>query len=504
MRLRLLLLLMLSSLPLSAAANITQRLEQHCNDSDFSAASWGIYAVSLETGQPLVAYNANQYFVPCSLLKLFTGAVALDRLGPGFTIRTSAYAEKRPDDYGTLKGNLYLYGRGDPTLLIHKQEGSKQGSLEELADNLAATGVKRIEGDLIADERFFYAPPHGLGWEWDDMQYYYAPALSALSVNQNVVSFEIQPGETIGSTPTFTITPDVPYLSFENLLTTGKAGSPSSIDDSFRAQGLHHLTLMGSIAIDKERFKDRLPVPDPAAFTATLFKALLKEKGITLTGKVRTLSWMEQNTYPKSYERFNELAWVESPPLKDMIDMAFTQSVINLYPELISLQIGEHYRQYTEDPSLRKARTNVLARKALDEFLEAINIDPQDVVSQEGTGLARKTLIKPKTIGNLLSIMQGHPSFDYFYEALSFAGVDAFFKDRMVGTLAENNARVKSGIMSFNYNMAGYLTTAAGEPIAFTVMLNNYNKKNKHWHPKDAIDTVAVMLAEIETRDTTN
>jgi len=119
-------------------------------------------------------------------MKLYTVAAALDRLTPDYHFMTSVYAKDKPDD-GKIKGDLIIYGRGDPSLAARFNNGDYFKGINDLADRIVAAGVKRVKGDLVGDESWFNGAPLGSGWEWDDLLWSYGAEVSALTVNDNSI-----------------------------------------------------------------------------------------------------------------------------------------------------------------------------------------------------------------------------------------------------------------------------------------------------------------------------
>jgi serine-type D-Ala-D-Ala carboxypeptidase/endopeptidase (penicillin-binding protein 4) len=180
-----------NAIPTLAAlrSNLTARVEH----PRLAAAQLGVKVVSLDTGKTLFEHHAGKLLKPASNAKLYTGALALDRLGPQFRIRTSCYAATKPDADGTLRGDLTIFGRGDFSMAARFNGGDYAKSLEPLINALAAAGVKRVSGDLVGDESFFRGPPYGSAWTWDDLNYYYGAEVSALTHEDNVVDLVFKP-----------------------------------------------------------------------------------------------------------------------------------------------------------------------------------------------------------------------------------------------------------------------------------------------------------------------
>ena len=127
-------------------------------------------------------------------MKLYTVAAALDRLSPDYRFVTSVYATARPDAAGVLRGDLTIYGRGDPSIAARFNSGDYFKGINDLAAQIAAAGVKRVEGDLVGDETYFVGPQYGSGWKWEDLQWWYGAEVSALTVNDNALDLSVKPG----------------------------------------------------------------------------------------------------------------------------------------------------------------------------------------------------------------------------------------------------------------------------------------------------------------------
>ena len=130
-------------------------------------------------------------------MKIYTTGVALDLLGADYRWRTSVYANTQPDANGGVQGDLILYGRGAPDLVARSKDDSR-GSLARLADDLFARGVRHVSGNVIGDESYFRGDPLGDGWQWTDLQWYFAAEASALSVNGNEVDVNFVPSNKAG------------------------------------------------------------------------------------------------------------------------------------------------------------------------------------------------------------------------------------------------------------------------------------------------------------------
>ncbi len=134
------------------------QIKAHIAQSRFEHCMWGVKVVSLETGKVLFDRNGEKLMKPASNAKMYTGSLALDRLGPDYRIKTSFYALSKPDN-GVVRGDLVVYGRGDPSLSWRFNDNDYSKSLQPVVDAFVAAGVKKVEGNLIGDESYFHCAP---------------------------------------------------------------------------------------------------------------------------------------------------------------------------------------------------------------------------------------------------------------------------------------------------------------------------------------------------------
>src|ERR1044071_3555721 len=198
--------------PAESLPELQRRIAEHLAQPRFEAALWGVKIVSLDSGATVFESNPSKRLKPSSNAKLFTAALALDRLGPAFRIKTSVYSHTGPDPSGVVRGDLTVFGRGDCT-----------------APALLAAGVRRVEGDLVGDESYFRGPPLGSSWAWDDLQNYYGAEVSALTQEDNVVDLVFESGAAAGDPCVIITKPPTDCLTFVNRAKTAGRGARREI-----------------------------------------------------------------------------------------------------------------------------------------------------------------------------------------------------------------------------------------------------------------------------------
>jgi serine-type D-Ala-D-Ala carboxypeptidase/endopeptidase (penicillin-binding protein 4) len=511
--------------------SLRTRLAAHIAQPRFAPAAWGIKIVSLDTGKTIFEQNPQKYFNPASNAKLYTTALALEHFGPDFRIKSSLYCGTKPDASGTLKGDLILYGRGDPTMAARLNGGDYLKGLDPLMAQLVNAGVRRIEGDVVGDESYFAGPPFGAGWEWDDLQAYYGAEVSALTINDNALDLFVKPAERVGIPCRITTGPPTSFVTLINRTQTAPKGTGPRIV-VYRPIGENIIYVSGRLPIDSSGYSNAVAVHNPAGLFVSLFKDALAARGIVVTGRTRVVDWKYREVTPLDFAKLIELGSVESMPLGDIVRETLKPSQ-NLYAQLLLLQVGNRGRQggtiissigpnppspasvvaTVDSPAPpNDGRTDEEAGvELMQEFLSRIGVRKGDVLLEEGSGLSRRDVITPEATVALLSHMSRSRWADIYRSALPVAGVDGTLQNRMKGTAAAGNVRAKTGTLRYVYTLSGYVTTAAGERLAFSIMLNNYYNAERTAAlrdpsgsqpqraapplPRDDLDAIAIMLA---------
>ncbi|MEO6725162.1 MAG: D-alanyl-D-alanine carboxypeptidase/D-alanyl-D-alanine-endopeptidase [Blastocatellia bacterium] len=491
-------------------AELQSRIAALLDDPKFAAARWG---VMVKAGRDKIVFerDAGKSFMPASNMKLYTSAAALDAFGPEFRIKTSVYAATRIKQGpvgkgGSLRGDLIFYGRGDPNLSPrfdanntakyddHKP-ADKITAIEQLADQIKATGLRIITGNLVGDDSFFAGDLIGPSWEWDDLQFYYGAEVSALTVNDNCVSFTIAPGK-VGDKPTITIQPQTAYVRVINNAKTAESGR-TRIGVN-RPLDSNTVEFYGTIPRTAQKYEANVAIHDPASYAATLLKEALARRGVRVLGKVERVDAIARIAKPFDESKMTEIASVQSQSLSEIIKVINKPSQ-NLHAELMLRQLGAGGRQ-SEMPELddfgRPRATIARGNEARRQFLQRAGVDVAPLSLRDGSGLARQDLVTPRATVRLLEFMQTHAHANAFRESLTVAGVDGTLERRMRDTAAAGNLRGKTGTLTGANALSGYVATKRGQMVVFSAMGNNYAGAGRD--VSAVLDRICVMLAEYE------
>jgi D-alanyl-D-alanine carboxypeptidase/D-alanyl-D-alanine-endopeptidase (penicillin-binding protein 4) len=452
----------------------------------FSAAFWGIEIRSLKTGKILYSRNAGKNLKPASTFKLLTTAAALDAMSPDERIRTTVETAGTLDPSGRLTGDVYLVGRGDANLSGRFVEGRYVDSaarpgerriaaeLEQLAEQLMAAGVSRIEGRLIGHEGLFKGDRRGQDWAWEDLVWSYGAEVSALSFNDNCADLKASAGARPGDALVVERNPISSYYQVVSTATTSPAGTKSDLT-LVRDSGSNVIKLSGTHPLGDKPWQGSVALEDPARYAASVFAEVLEGAGIRLEGEIATSS----EPLP---EGLRVLAAHDSPPLAEIVK-AINKPSQNLHTELLLRLLAARV----------KGEGSVAAgHEALKDFLRRIGVSPEPGELQDASGLSRSDLLQPHEVVNLLVAMDTHPRAQAFRDSLPVAGVDGTLKNRMKGTPAERRIVAKTGSMRHVSAMAGYATHRAGERFAFSIVLNHFAGESRD--AVAAIDEIANLL----------
>jgi D-alanyl-D-alanine carboxypeptidase/D-alanyl-D-alanine-endopeptidase (penicillin-binding protein 4) len=516
-------LLIILCLPFSALAqapktlsDLQTRISQILAKPELASSTIGVKVVSLDSGRVLFEENAIKLLRPASNMKIYTVATALDRLTPEYRFTTSVFANARPDSAGVVRGDLRIYGRGDPSIAARFNNGDYFKAVDDLASRIVAAGVKRVEGDLVGDETYFTGPKYGSGWEWEDLTWYYGAEITPLAINDNALDLFVKPGPAIGQPALITTGPPDPLLTVNNRVTTSAKGVRREIS-IHRGLGENTITITGSIPLEDPGFTAGIGISHAALLFVYLLRNSLVQKGVVITGKSRTTgeaavpsvviappastSTTQPNQAHSSASSVaqTELATLQSPPFSVIAAQTMKPSQ-NLYTELILRTLGKISPPpvTTTTPSIFSPTSEYLGIEAVKSFLKTAGIRPESLVLNDGSGLSRNDMITAEATVQLLTFMSKHRYADVFRDSMPIAGVDGTLRTRMRGTPAEKNVRAKTGSLSSAASLAGYVTTAAGEKLAFAIMVNNYPRD---LNPRaTCIDPIAVLLASFNDK----
>lgn len=457
----------LAGAPLSAQS-LSKRLDRLLDTPPFDRHFWGVVVLD-STGKILYERNAARLFVPASNTKLFVSALATALLPPDGTVSTSVYAAG-PVDGATVRGDLVLYGRGDPTmsrrcfdadtLRAGACETDPMRPLRELAGQLRARGIRVVAGDVVGDGSYFEPSLLHPTWEQDDLSWWYAAPVSALAFNDNSLDLRWGPGPEVGAPGRLEFVPDFGDVTLENRTVTVLADSGGLTLGRLGPLGL---TASAAISVTRRVRTTYVALSDPNRFAASAFRQALAEAGIAVQGT--TLSTTDSLRYARAREQA-PLAEIASRPFREWLVPILGPSQ-NLFAEMLLKQLG---RLAAGEGSWRAALR--FERRFL---IDSVGIDSTQFAIRDGSGLSHTNVASPLTFARLLRWLRTLPNFPMFEQALPVAGRSGTIRTRMVGTPVEGRVQAKTGTIFRVNALSGYLRLPKGGLRIFSIQTNNHD-----------------------------
>ncbi len=498
----------------TAAATFNQAFDGIKNKPEFAHSNFGVEIYSLDRKAVLFQWNGNKLFVPGSTTKLLTEGTALQLLGPDYRFHTAIYRTGEIRN-GVLKGNLVLVASGDPDLSGRLQPdgtlafadedhsyggfdsklvaGDPAAPLNDLAQQIAAAGIRKIVGQVLVDASLY---PEG------DRELGTGVAISPVMVNDNLVDAVISPGPSVGAKANVRISPQPSYIRYVNMMKTGAGGSKFSLDRSDRtlANGDVQVTLKGSIPADRGPFVDSYPVASPSRFATALLTAALANKGVAVTnGKFPAKPTGAK--FKDSYTPQNRVAEHISAPFREDVKITLKTSQ-NLHASSMPFLLGA---------VLGKAKTSI-DHKGFElerDFLTKAGLDLSGAVQSDGAG--GDAMFTPDFMVHYLAYKAIQPDYSVFHSALPVLGKDGTLFDIQTASPAAGHVFAKTGTFEDSdllnastiltaKGLAGYTTTATGEHIAFAIYVNSVplaTDASDSVKTSDAVRNVGEQLGEI-------
>jgi D-alanyl-D-alanine carboxypeptidase/D-alanyl-D-alanine-endopeptidase (penicillin-binding protein 4) len=252
---------------------------------EYSGTSLAYVVQEVQSGELLAEMNSAQALVPASVCKLLTTAAAMEMLGPEKRFKTEL-AYRGLLEKGSLKGDLYILGGGDPSLGSEYTGAQPDSFLLDWVQAVKKLGISCIEGDIIADASIFDEEAVSPYWLWEDLGNYYAAGVYGLAVFDNMFRLGLKSGLSGTKPDILYLKPVLPEMQIINNLIT-----KDNSKDSAYFYGIPYRwerLLYGSLPAGKEEFIIRGDIPDPPAYLAFRLQQQLIKAGISVQGKACT------------------------------------------------------------------------------------------------------------------------------------------------------------------------------------------------------------------------
>ena len=429
-------------------------------------ASFSLVVKYVQEGRTVYSYDTDRLQSPASVLKTVATATALEILGEDYRYPTTLEYDGILEN-GTLEGNLYIKGSGDPSLGSSHFAPGQNKFLSTWIAALQKAGIKHITGSVISDESIFDTEGVSIKWLREDMGNYYAPGSYGISIFDNMYKLSLQTGAA-GTRPVLKGTePDIPFIRFKNYLKAAPVSSDSAYIIGAPLDDVRYL--YGVLPANREAYVLKGDIPDPALYLARYLTDQLQQKGIRVDGSPSCYRIeVEENRWKKGERK--EIVTTYSPTLREIASICNHVSH-NLYADALVKTVGLQYKPRRNEMISSFGR----GVQVVKEYWEKKGLDVFPLRMNDGSGLAPADKVSAGFMGELLVYMATESAVsDAFIASLPQAGIEGSVRNFLKGSKLQGKAHLKSGGITGVRSYAGYITKD-GKTYAVAVFSNNYS-----------------------------
>lgn len=429
-------------------------------------ASFSLVVKDVQEGRTVYSYDTDRLQSPASVLKTVATATALEILGEDYRYPTTLEYDGILEN-GTLEGNLYIKGSGDPSLGSSHFAPGQNKFLSTWIAALQKAGIKHITGSVISDESIFDTEGVSIKWLREDMGNYYAPGSYGISIFDNMYKLSLQTGAA-GTRPVLKGTePDIPFIRFKNYLKAAPVSSDSAYIIGAPLDDVRYL--YGVLPANREAYVLKGDIPDPALYLARYLTDQFQQKGIRVDGSPSCYRIeVEENRWKKGERK--EIVTTYSPTLREIASICNHVSH-NLYADALVKTVGLQYKPRRNEMISSFGR----GVQVVKEYWEKKGLDVFPLRMNDGSGLAPADKVSAGFMGELLVYMATESAVsDAFIASLPQAGIEGSVRNFLKGSKLQGKAHLKSGGITGVRSYAGYITKD-GKTYAVAVFSNNYS-----------------------------
>jgi len=469
------------------AGHLPPGVQEILDSPEFAYSTWGIRVVDLEGGEEIFAsLNADIMLDPASTTKLFTVATGFDVLGSDYRFETPVYRQGEVGTGGVLAGDLVLVASGDLAMggrgalegtleftdYDHNDanalgmgvltEGDPLAGLDELAGQVAASGIAEVRGDVVVDDRLF-----GPGRSFSANEEY---IITPIVINDNLIDLIIKPAQP-GSPAEVDWRPKSEAYRVESRVETVEEGGQAEIAADATSPGV--ITVEGQVPAGGDETVRTYQVEDPASFARSLFIEALERAGVEVDSPLAGENDADKLPATGSYMEEDRVALLASPPFKEYGKLILKVSH-NLGADSTLYWIAVHEGGKSMEDGLAVEH----------DFLVEAGVDTDGLIINDGQGAFGSNFMSPHSVVQLLRYMSTRDDFEDYRDCLPALGVDGSLANTLPGSPAAGNVQAKTGTHAggdamngrpvvFARALGGYMVTASGRELAFDINVNN-------------------------------
>ncbi|MFD2627391.1 D-alanyl-D-alanine carboxypeptidase/D-alanyl-D-alanine endopeptidase [Oceanobacillus kapialis] len=461
-----------------AEANLEEKMRILLENEQLDGTVTGVSIKHAETGEQLFSQDGDIRLHPASNMKILTAAAALETLGENYQFTTEVLTDGKKRGK-VLHGDLYLKGKGDPTLL--------QDDFEQFAKDIKAQGIQKIKGDLVGDDTWYDDVRLSQDLNWSDEPFYTGAQVSALTLSPNedydagTVIVQVSPAEEAGGQAKVTLTPETDYVTIENKTKMVPAGESKDISIE-REHGSNTIVVEGTMPVDGSNSRSWASVWEPTGYALDVFEKALEEENIRFIGR----SERKTGVTPDAARL---LTSKQSMPLHELL-IPFMKLSNNGHGEVLTKEMG---KVVSGEGSWEEGL------EVIEDVAAQYGMDKDTIQLRDGSGMSHKTMIPAHDLSQFLYEVQASDWFEAFEYSLPVAGesdrfVGGTLRNRMKEEPAKGNVTAKTGSLTGVSTLSGYVTSADGEELIFSILINNYLGSSSSMRAIE--DAIATTLAE--------
>jgi D-alanyl-D-alanine carboxypeptidase/D-alanyl-D-alanine-endopeptidase (penicillin-binding protein 4) len=417
------------------------------SDRSLEGASVGIAVLDIDSGRLLAAVNEHVSLNPASNAKLYTAGAALATLHGNHRYETTLSGKLE----GDTVSDLGLRGYGDPSLTA--------SDLWTMVQELKDYGVKRVQGDIRVDQRFYddQTTPPAFDQQPNEWASFRAP-ISAVALDENCITMTVRPSSPGGAAHVEFDPPG--FVDVDGTIRTADSGGADTVELTLAGVGARLAAkVAGAVASDSRLVRYTRRAEDPRLLAGYALKALLEKADVKTPGVVKL-----------GVADGHVLAKHASAPLSSLLYALGKQSD-NFYAEMIFRSLGGEARG--------RPATSGAAAEVVTRWLEKIGASDQGVVIKNGSGLFDANRVTAYSTVEVLRWAWRDPGVQPEYLAqLSVGGVDGTLHKRFRSDLTKRRVRAKTGTLDDVISLSGYvLRDGSRGPIAFSILFNHVGGK---------------------------
>jgi D-alanyl-D-alanine carboxypeptidase/D-alanyl-D-alanine-endopeptidase (penicillin-binding protein 4) len=479
----------------SSYAELATRIDQAVASGATGRMKVGIHVTLMPSGRVLYARRSGEQFIPASNVKIVTSASALHHLSRDFTFRTIIWADGRVLANGVLEGDLVIQGDGDPNISGRLHGGDVSFLPRTWARALLERGIRRVTGDLVADDRVFDRQYTCPSWPADQLHKWYAAPVAGLSFNDNCLDIIVSPSRD-GRVVRLRLEPDSRYFTVSNQLITTAQPALVRQDPMFlsRHLGTNRIILRGKCHLGSPPERHFVTVHEPPMYLATVLAEEMARAGITIDGKVRLAGETPPDSVggPQRVERRVRVA-----PTDPRVRVVHSSSITDAVKVM-----GKNSQSFYAEQLLKRTGAACYGKgsfatgvKAAEGFLEVAGIKPGSYVMADGGGLSRLSRFSPEQFTTVLRHAYGAGYGKDYVASFSLSGIDGSMEKRLAEPAYRGRIAAKTGTLRGVVGLSGFAFNRRGQVLAFSILVNN---SDNNWAVRGFSDEICRALVDEE------